>query len=90
MDPRVSYDIHMLVRKGLHVSFADPIGIYIVGWDNSGITMPDGKPAPESWWKITRGKKGMAMRVEYEVPADRGFLVGDMKIGGRSIELFQY
>ena len=86
VDPRVSYDVHMLVRKGLYITLKEPVGIYIVGWDNSGITQPNGRPAPASWWKIRRGQEGMVMRLEYEVPPNKGFLVGDMTIGGRPIE----
>ncbi len=86
VDPRISYDVHMLVRKGLYVTLRDPIGFYIADWDNSGITKPNGRPAPRSWWKIRRGKPGMVLRLEYEVPPGQGFVVGDLKIGGRRIE----
>ena len=85
-DPRVSYDINMLARKGLYITLRDPIGLYIADWDNSGITTPDGSPAPPEWWQIKRGKPGMVLRVEYEVPPEYGFVVGDLKIGGRQIE----
>ena len=86
VDPRVSYDVHMLVRKGLRVTFRDPVGIYIADWNNAGITQPNGQAAPRSWWRVTRGAPGMAMRLEYEVPPERGFVVGDMTLGGRPIE----
>ena len=86
VDPRVNYDVHMLVRKGLYVTFREPIGIYIVDWNNHGITRPDGKPAPPNWWKIRRGQAGMVLRLDYEVPKSAGFLVGDMTIGGQKIE----
>ncbi len=86
VDPRVSYDVHMLVRKGLYVTLRNPVGFYIADWNNSGIAKPDGRPAPASWWKIKRGKPGMVLRLEYEVPPGRGFVVGDLKLGGRRIE----
>jgi hypothetical protein len=86
VDPRVSYDVHMLARKGLWLSFEDPVGIYILHWDNSGITRPDGGPAPASWWKIARGSPGMVLRLEYEVPATEGFVVGDLTLAGHRIE----
>lgn len=85
VDPRVSHDVHMLVRKGLHVTLQDPIGLYIVAWNDAGISHPDGSPAG-NYWRIVRGRPGMVMRLEYEVPANLGFVVGDMKIGGRPIE----
>lgn len=84
-DPRISFDVHMFVRKGLAVSFKNPVGLYIVGWENSGITHPDGTPAG-NYWRIVRGVPGMVLRLEYEVPASLGFVVGDLKIGGRRIE----
>ena len=86
VDPRVSYDVHMLVRKGLYVSLRDPIGLYIVDWNNAGLAQPNGRPAPLQWWRVTRGRPGMAMRLEYEVPPGLGFVVGDMSLGGRPIE----
>ena len=46
VDPRISYDVHMLVRKGLYVTLRDPIGFYIADWDNSGITKPNVVPPP--------------------------------------------
>ena len=84
-DPRISFDTHMLIRKGLHVSVKNPVGLYITGWENSGITHPDGTVAG-SYWKVVRGTPGMVLRLEYEVPAALGFVVGDLRIGGRPIE----
>lgn len=84
-DPRLSFDSHTLIRKGHAISLKNPIGLYMVGWDNAGITHPDGSPA-DNYWKIVRGAPGMALRLEYEVPPAKGFVVGDLKIGGRAIE----
>jgi hypothetical protein len=84
VDPRVSIDVHMLARKGLYVTFRDPIGLYIVDWNDSGFTKPDGTPAG-NYWRIVRGAPGMVLRLEYEVPAALGFVVGDIKIGGHRI-----
>jgi hypothetical protein len=84
-DPRISFDCHMLIRNGFHVTPKNPIGLYISGWENSGITHPDGSPAGD-YWRIIRGTPGMVLRLQYEVPASLGFVVGDLKIGGRSIE----
>lgn len=86
VDPRISYDVHMMVRKPHYVTLKDPVGIYIADWNNAGIAKPNGRPAPPGWWKIKRGKPGMALRVEYEVPAREGFVVGDLTLGGRPIE----
>lgn len=85
VDPRVSFDIYMLVRKGLYVTLRDPLGLYIAGWNGSGLAHPDGSPAGD-YWKITRGVPGMILRLEYEVPKSLGFVVGDMTLGGRPID----
>ena len=84
VDPRVKLDVHMLVRKGLHVSLRDPIGFYMAAWNDAGFEKPDGSPAG-NYWKIVRGTPGMVLRLEYEVPPAEGFVVGDMTIGGRPI-----
>lgn len=84
VDPRVAYDVHMLVRKGLYVTLQDPIGLYVVGWNDAGFAQPDGSPAG-NYWRVVRGAEGMVLRLEYEVPPELGFLVGDMTIGGRPI-----
>lgn len=84
-DPRIAFDTHMLVRKGFYVTLKNPLGLYMAGWENSGITHPDGSPA-NNYWRIVRGVPGMVMRLEYEVPAGAGFVVGDLMIGGRKIE----
>jgi hypothetical protein len=85
VDPRVGFDVHMLARKGLYITFRDPVGLYIIDWNDSGFTKPDGTPAG-NYWRIVRGSPGMVMRLEYEVPAAAGFVVGDIRIGGHLIE----
>jgi len=85
VDPRVGFDVHMLIRKGLHVTFRDPVGLYIVDWNDSGFTKPNGPPVG-NYWTIVRGSPGMVLRLEYEVPAGEGFVVGDIRIGGHLIE----
>ena len=86
VDPRVDYDVHMLLRKKLYVSLQEPIGIYIFGWDNSGIIQPDGSPAPSEWWQPKRGSNGKVVRLEYSVPKALGFQVSDLTIGGHKIQ----
>ena len=41
-DPRVTFETAALARRGLQVSTAEPIGIYIGGWDDTGWSKPDG------------------------------------------------
>jgi hypothetical protein len=84
-DPHVTMDGNTLVRKNLSVTARDPVGLYIAGWDDTGWAKPDGKPV-SNYWRIVRGVPGAALRVEYQVPASEGFVVGDIRIGGRLIE----
>lgn len=83
-DPRVAIDVNDLARKGLSITAAEAIGLYMIDWDDTGWTKPDGSPVG-NYWRIIRGQAGAALRLEYEVPAAEGFYVSDIKIGGRPI-----
>jgi hypothetical protein len=85
VDPRVLLDIGTLERKGLWITLREPIGLYIAGYDDTGWTKPDGSPVG-NYWQIVRGSPGQILRLKYEVPAGAGFVVGDIRIGGRRIE----
>ena len=85
VDPRVKFDIGALARKPLSISLREPIGLYITGFDDTGWIKPDGSPVG-NYWTIVRGVPGMALRVVYEVPPGEGFVVGDIRIGGRPVE----
>ncbi|HYP23177.1 MAG TPA: hypothetical protein VEV43_06365 [Actinomycetota bacterium] len=83
-DPRVQLDVGTLARKGLSLTLAEPIGLYILGWDTTGWSKPDGSPVGD-YWTIRRGVPGAALRVELAVPKSEGFVLGDIRIGGRPI-----
>ena len=85
VDPRVDLDVNALVRKSLSITLRDPIALYIAAWDDTGWTKPNGKPVG-NYWRIVRGRPGQVLRLEYEVPAKEGFVVGDIRIGGRPIQ----
>lgn len=84
-DARINFDLWALSRQGLSIAADDPPGLYMIGWDDSGWTTPAGLPVGH-YWRIVRGWRGAALRVEYRVPESEGFLVGDISIGGRPIE----
>ena len=46
---------------------------------------PDGADAAR-FWKIERGNEEHTLRARFEVPASRGYVVGDIELGGRPIE----
>jgi hypothetical protein len=85
VDPRVKFDIGALARTGLSLTLRDPIGLYITGYDDTGWTKPNGSPV-DDYWRIVRGQPGRILRLEYAVPPGSGFVVGDIRIGGRRIE----
>lgn len=84
-DARVVLDVNAMARRRFSVSFAEPVGLYMFGPDDTGWTKPDGSPVKD-YRRVVRGRPGMALRMEYEVPASEGFAVGDIRIGGRPIE----
>ena len=85
VDARVKFDIGALARKPLSISLREPIGLYITGYDDTGWTKPDGSPV-DNYWCIVRGWPGRILRLEYRVPPGSGFVVSDIRIGGRRIE----
>jgi hypothetical protein len=91
--PRVQLDIGALARTGQSLTLRDPIGPYIACYDDSGWTEPDDSPddSPDgapvgNYWRIVRFTPGRILRLEYRVPEEKGFVVGDIRIGGRPIE----
>ncbi len=83
-DARLNLDLWAMARPGRAIAPANPPGVYLLDWDDSGWAKPDGTPVGD-YWRIVRGAAGAALRVEYEVPASEGFRVGDIRIGGRPI-----
>lgn len=85
VDDYMVIELGALQRKGWSIAVQDPVGLYIEGWDDTGWTRPDGSPVGD-YWRITRGRPGEVLRLEYQVPAEEGFVVGDIRIGGRPVE----
>ena len=83
-DARFSLDIGVLSRQGLSVTVREPVGLYMIDWDDTGWEKPDGTPVGD-YWRVVRGRPDAALRLEYEVPKAAGFVVGDIRIGGRPI-----
>jgi hypothetical protein len=84
-DPHIGAEVNALARQKADISLANPVGLHLAGLSTAGWTTPD-QSNPATYWKITRGTQEKALRAVYEVPADRGFAVGDVKINGRPIE----
>ena len=84
-DPHIGAVVNELARAKADITLANPVGLYIAGLSVAGWAAPDGSNASD-YWTITRGTKEKALRAVYEVPAGKGFVVGDITIAGRPIE----
>lgn len=84
-DPQIASALNNLVSGGQDVTLADPPGLYLNGLITAGLETPDGTDAQE-FWRPERGDSDHVVRAVFEVPEDRGYLVGDINILGRPIE----
>jgi hypothetical protein len=84
-DPFIGAQVNELARARADITLANPVGLYIASLSVAGWETPDTSD-PSDYWKITRGTKEKALRAVYEVPAAKGFAVGDIKIAGRKID----
>ena len=70
-------------REGAEITLADPPGLHLGRPLTAGMVTPDGADAAR-FWKIERGDAEHTLRARFEVPAQRGYVVGDIEIGGRA------
>jgi hypothetical protein len=84
-DPNIGAVVNELARGKADITLANPVGLCIAGLSVAGWQTPDGSPASD-YWKIVRGTAEKALRAVYEVPAAKGFIVGDITIDGKQIE----
>ena len=84
-DPLIGAEVNALSRAGAMVALRDPVGLYFDAFQPTGWTTPDGSD-PATYWKIVRGDEDTPVRAVYEVPKEKGFVVGDIKINGELIE----
>lgn len=80
-DPTIGAAVNALARLGAYVTLRNPVGLYMDHVDVVGWSAPDGSDVSECV-RVVRGGPGMIERLIVEVPAERGFTVGDLKIGG--------
>jgi hypothetical protein len=83
-DPHIGGEVNSLARMHARITMANPVGLSMDGLFPLGWETPDGSD-PKEFWKVIRGTDAHQMRTVYEVPAGRGFVVGDIKINGREI-----
>ena len=83
-DPQIAAAVNDAAATGAEITMQDPFGLYIQGLQTTGITAPDGAN-PATFWKIERGNAQHTLRARFAVPPERGYTVGDLKIGGRPL-----
>lgn len=84
-DPQIAEIVNDAAATGASVTLADPLGLYLDGLQSAGMQTPDLADAVE-FWTVERGTNDAAVRTKFEVPADRGYTVGDITIAGTPIE----
>ena len=80
-DPTIGASVNALARLGAYVTLRNPVGFYMDHIDLSGWEAPDKRPIADCV-HIVRGVPQMVERMSIEVPASRGFDVGDLTIAG--------
>jgi hypothetical protein len=83
-DPTIGATVNALARIGAWVTLRNPVGLYMHHIDLAGWAAPDGRPVGDCV-HVVRGGGDMIERLEVRVPAERGFNVGDITIGGEPI-----
>lgn len=86
-DPLIGWEVNNLRRMGTMVSLKDPVGLYLdlEEFKTEGWETPD-KSNPRQFMQIVRGTEECALRAIFEVPEERNFVVGDIKIHGQAIK----
>lgn len=91
-DPKIGAIVNEKARAGFSISLRNPVALYMTRWSSAGWKKPNGSPVG-NYWKLLRGKPSpgqnrpaMGLHLVYEVPPAEGFVVGDIKIGNRTIQ----
>jgi hypothetical protein len=84
-DPQIASAVNAAASQGAEITLADPPGLHLGEPLTAGMVTPDGADAAR-FWKIERGDAEHTLRARFEVPRNRGYVVGDITIGGRPIE----
>jgi hypothetical protein len=84
-DPQIAAIVNDAASRGDEITLNDPPGLYIDSLITGGMTTPDGTD-PRKFWKRELGDAGHWLRARFEVPAQLGYTVSDIRIGGRRIQ----
>lgn len=92
-DPKIGAIVNGKARQGYAISLRNPVALYMTSWKTSGDwKKPNGSPVA-NYWTLVRGKPAssgqngnLGLHLVYEVPPAEGFVVGDIKVGSRTIQ----
>lgn len=84
-DPQIASAVNIAAGQGNEITLADPPGLHLGRPLTAGMVTPDGADAAR-FWRIERGNAEHTLRARFEVPAQKKYVVGDIKIGGRPIQ----
>jgi hypothetical protein len=84
-DPQIASAVNVAAGQGAEIAFDDPPGLHLGRPLTAGMVTPDGADAAR-FWKIERGTPEHTLRARFEVPKSKGYVVGDIEIGGRPIK----
>jgi len=81
-DPTIGAAINAIARNGHKLTVENPVGLYIDSVDWAQIRPPAGHDDddPQTFWKWTRGRTGYYVRGEFEVPSEKGYVLGDLLV----------
>ncbi|AQA24012.1 hypothetical protein BTZ20_2845 [Rhodococcus sp. MTM3W5.2] len=83
-DPHIGGVINSVARMKADLALANPVGLNFHDLSVAGWKTPDGSD-PKSYWTYLRGDETHPVRAVYEIPADKGFVVGDVTILGKPV-----
>jgi hypothetical protein len=86
-DPSIGAGVNAFARRGLSVSLADPVGLYIADFGLGGLQGPNGEDVSAAW-HADRGDPGrnMLLRGRLELPQGHPFTLDQLLAGGVPLE----
>jgi hypothetical protein len=79
-DPTIGLGVNQVATGGTSVTLADPVGLYMLSFDDSQIADQKGSALP-GWWQLTRGIIGYGLRAEFKPPEGAKESLADVRVG---------
>lgn len=80
-DPGIGLAVNLTVRGGVSLTLADPVGLYILSFNEGLVADKDGDSL-DDWWVVTRGVEGRGLRAEFRPPAGALNTIADVRVAG--------